>query len=192
MRYGRVMFCTTCGAAQTTSSLFCTSCGSDLRSKSEGATRTEPERAGSIEADLGAPPPKASRGRIVVLVVSLLILGIAAGVVITSTGAAEFAIGVRYTQKELDSAESAADRKGYSRGDKDGYDRGYEKGSTDGYVSGYSSGETVGYRNGKDDGCSEVFDEIGDNLIAIRYPFNKLSVYGYYYNRYDFLSSFCN
>jgi hypothetical protein len=115
--------------------------------------------------------------------VSVLVLGLLAGVALASAGAAEFAIGIRYAQRELDSAEAAADRKGYSRGDKAGYDRGYEAGSTACYLSGYSSGETVGYRNGKDDGCSEVFNEIGDNLIAIRYPFNKLSVFGCYYNR---------
>jgi len=105
------------------------------------------------------------------------------GTVLTAAGVAEFAIGVRFTQEELDDAKTKAEKRGYDRGDKAGYDRGYDVGSSDGYDSGYSYGQTTGYSSGKRDGCNNVFDEIGEYLIAIRYPFNKLSVYGYYWPR---------
>ena len=98
---------------------------------------------------------------------------------------AEFAIGVRYTKPELERAVEEADQRGFKRGDKAGYDRGYSEGEDFGYDSGYSAGSNAGYSRGENAGCNSVFDLIGETLIAIRYPWYKLNVYGYRYDRAD-------
>lgn len=124
-------------------------------------------------------PAARSRMRMPIFATLVLLVGALMGTGLTAAGVAEFAIGVRYTQQELDDAEATAEKRGFDRGDKAGYDRGYDVGSSDGY--------SIGYSTGQNDGCNNVFDEVGDYLIAIRYPFNKLSVYGYYWAR----SSIC-
>jgi flagellar biosynthesis/type III secretory pathway protein FliH len=72
-------------------------------------------------------------------------------------------------------------------GESAGYDAGEEAGYDDGLESGRTAGYAEGSRDGFSDGCNKVFDEIGENLIAIRAPWTRLSVYGLYWPR----SSIC-
>jgi hypothetical protein len=112
-------------------------------------------------------------------VVVIAILGLVVGTLLSATGSMEFAIGVRYNQQELDTATKKADKKGFDRGDSAGYSRGYSVGNSDGYAT----GQSAGYSSGFDAGCNAVFDKIGENLIAIRYPWYNSSIYGYYWPR---------
>jgi len=181
------MFCTTCGATVSATQQFCTSCGASVRVESEGLAEISSLKATEAVSEIASVSPTRSFKKTTLLIGLALIVGVLMGTVLTAAGVAKFAIGVRFTQEELDDAKTKAEKRGYDRGDKAGYDRGYDTGSSDGYDSGYSYGQTTGYSSGKRDGCNDVFDEIGEYLIAIRYPFNKLSVYGYYWPR----SSIC-
>lgn len=140
-----------------------------------------------IEPESPSTPSNQNRKRALLFASVALVAGSLLGTALTAAGVAEFAIGVRFTQEDLDDATSKAEKRGYDSGDKAGYDRGDKAGYDRGYDSGYSFGETTGYSSGKRDGCNGVFDKIGENLIAIRYPWYKSSVYGYYWPR----SSIC-
>ena len=169
------MNCTSCGTTITSNQDFCTSCGKSLKAEAESATAivTGVPMAAKLESPL--PPTTKKRSRALIFSAAALLIGVLIGTGLTAAGAAEFAIGVRFTQEELDDAKTKAEKRGYDRGDQAGFDRGYD--------SGYSYGQTSGYSSGKRDGCNSVFDEIGESLIAIRYPWYKSSVYGYYYRR---------
>ena len=169
------MFCTNCGATITSNQEFCTSCGKSLKAEAESATAfvTGVSLAAKLESPL--PPTIKKRSRSLIFSAAALLIGVLIGTGLTAAGAAEFVIGVRFTQEELDDAKTKAEKLGYDRGDQAGFDRGYD--------DGYSDGQTIGYSSGKRDGCNSVFDKIGENLIAIRYPWYDSSVYGYYYPR---------
>jgi flagellar biosynthesis/type III secretory pathway protein FliH len=130
---------------------------------------------------------KKPRAKRVLIVAGVALIGLILGTALTAAGLTEFAIGARYTQSELDVEKRDSEKRGYERGDEAGYERGYSAGQSDGYDTGYDSGQKAGYSAGLIRGCNNVFDEIGENLIAIRYPWYKISVYGYYWNR----SSIC-
>lgn len=160
-------------------------------------TSSGPPSHKSIEIEPESPstPSNQGRKRAILFAAVALVAGLLLGTALTAAGVAEFAIGVRFTREELDDAKSKAEKRGYDLGDKTGYDRGekagYNRGDKAGYDrgydSGYSYGQTTGYSSGKRDGCNSVFNKIGENLIAIRYPWYKSSVYGYYWPR----SSIC-
>lgn len=173
------MLCTSCGATITSNQDFCTSCGEGLKAEVESATPivTGVSMAAKLESPL--PPMTKKRSRALILSAAALLIGVLIGTSLTAAGTAEFAIGVRFTQVEMDDAKGKAEARGYGRGDKVGYDRGIKIG----YDRGYLNGESTGYSSGKRDGCNSVFDEIGESLIAIRYPWYKASVYGYRYQR---------
>ena len=124
-------------------------------------------------------PPSQFSWKWVLIPVATLIVGLLAGTAFTAVGVTEFLIGERYTAKELKIAKETSRKDGYEDGKSDGYEDGktdgYEDGKTDGFNSGYSFGVNVGE-------C-EIFDVMGDYLIAIAPPFNKLSVYGEYVGR---------
>lgn len=173
------MLCTSCGATITSNQDFCTSCGEGLKAEVESATPivTGVSMAAKLESPL--PPMTKKRSRALILSAAALLIGVLIGTSLTAAGTAEFAIGVRFTQVEMDDAKGKAEARGYGRGDKVGYDRGIKIG----YDRGYLNGKSTGYSSGKRDGCNSVFDEIGESLIAIRYPWYDSSVYGYYYRR---------
>lgn len=175
------MFCTSCGATITSNQEFCTSCGKSLKAEAESATAivTGVSMAAKLESPL--PPITKKRSRALIFSAAALLIGVLIGTGLTAAGAAEFAIGVRFTQEELDDAKTKAEKRGYDRGDQAGFDRGDQAGFDRGYDSGYSYGQTIGYSSGKSDGCNSVFDEIGESLIAI-IP-GTTRYYGYYYPR---------
>ena len=114
-------------------------------------------------SEQGETPPSQFGRKRVLIPVATLIVGLLAGTAFTAAGVTEFLIGDRYTAKELKIAKET------SRED------GYEDGQTDGYSMGYSYGENVGE-------C-KIFDVLGDYIVAISPPFNRLSVYGDYVGR---------
>ena len=114
-------------------------------------------------SEQGETPPSQFSWKWVLIPVATLIVGLLAGTAFTAAGVTEFLIGDRYTAKELKIAKET------SRED------GYEDGQTDGYSMGYSYGENVGE-------C-KIFDVLGDYIVAISPPFNRLSVYGDYVGR---------
>lgn len=181
------MFCTTCGATTSSTQQFCTSCGASIKIEAERSVELSSHKATEAAPEIAPTSPSRSSKKTPFLIGLALVVGILMGTVLTAAGVAEFAIGVRFTQEELDDAKTKAEKRGYDRGDKAGYDRGYDVGSSDGYDSGYSYGQTTGYSSGKRDGCNSVFDKIGENLIAIRYPWYDRDVYGFYWPR----SSIC-
>jgi flagellar biosynthesis/type III secretory pathway protein FliH len=126
-------------------------------------------------------PRRKTKSRL--LTVSVGVLSFALGVGLTGLGATEFAIGERFTKEELEKAK----KESYDLGESAGYDAGEEAGYDDGLESGRTAGYAEGSRDGFSDGCNKVFDEIGENLIAIRAPWTRLSVYGLYWPR----SSIC-
>ena len=181
------MFCTTCGASVSEQQDFCTTCGSS-RSKKTDSNQEVPR----IEASASAAAPfatemtstsKSSKAKRALAVTAVALVGLVLGTALTAAGLTEFAIGARYTQSELDVEKRDSEKRGYERGDEAGYERGYSAGQSDGYDTGYDSGQKAGYSAGLIRGCNNVFDEIGENLIAIRYPWYKINVYGYYWNR---------
>ena len=185
------MFCTTCGAPINNQQDFCTSCGSSqskVPELSQGANRIEPPTSErptvTVEAasttNFATKKPLAKRA---LIIAAVALVGLILGTALTAAGLTEFAIGARYTQVELDSEKRDSEK----QGDEAGYKRGYSTGRSDGYDTGYDSGQKAGYSAGLIRGCNNVFDEIGENLIAIRYPWYKINVYGYYWNR----SSIC-
>jgi hypothetical protein len=119
--------------------------------------------------------------------VATLIVGLLAGTAFTAVGFTEFLIGDRYTAGELKIAKEASRKDGYEDGKTDGYEDGktdgYEDGKTDGYEDGQSYGYSVGYPLGVNVGECKIFDLMGDYLVAIAPPFNRLSVYGDYVGR---------
>ena len=119
----------------------------------------------------GVTPPSQFSRKWVLIPVATLIVGLLAGTVFTAVGVTEFLIGDRYTAKELKIAKETSRKDGYEDGRTDGY----EDGKTDGYASGYLFGVNVGE-------C-EIFDVMGDYLVAIAPPFNRFSVYGDYVGR---------
>lgn len=181
------MFCTNCGSAITPTQQFCTSCGRGINTDAETASVTTATNLTTATLEIPVSQVKRRRGRIFLVAALAIVIGIASGTALTATGIAEFAIGVRFTQDELNAATEKAQRRGYNQGDEVGFDRGYKAGSAAGYKNGYSMGQSNGYSSGKRDGCNSVFDEIGENLIAIRYPWYTRNVYGYRYSR----SSIC-
>jgi hypothetical protein len=104
-----------------------------------------------------------TRFKRILIPASLVIAGVAIGTIFSSVGLTEFITGQRFSYQELKDATEEARQSGYEDGKADGFSQGF--------TSGQDSGE-----------CS-IFDEIGDNLIAIRWPFYKLNVYGNYYTR---------
>jgi hypothetical protein len=111
--------------------------------------------------------------------IATLIVGLIAGTAFTAVGFTEFLIGDRYTAGELKIAKETSRKDGYEDGRTDGY----EDGKTDGYEDGQSYGYSLGYPLGVDVGECKIFDLMGDYLVAIAPPFNRLSVYGDYVGR---------
>ena len=122
-------------------------------------------------SEQGETPPSQFGRKRVLIPVATLIVGLLAGTAFTAAGVTEFLIGDRYTAKELKIAKETSREDGYEDGQTDGY----EDGQTDGYSMGYSYGENVGE-------C-KIFDVLGDYIVAISPPFNRLSVYGDYVGR---------
>lgn len=123
----------------------------------------------------------------VLIPVATLIVGLLAGTALTAVGVSEFLIGDRYTTKELEIAKETSRKGGYEDGKGDGYEDGktdgYEDGKTDGYEEGKTDGYSLGYPIGVNVGECKIFDLMGDYLVAIAPPFNRLSVYGDYIGR---------
>jgi hypothetical protein len=147
----------------------------DNHEKGKGAKMTEfPSPANDTlktGSEHGVTPPSQFSRKWVLIPVATLIVGLLAGTVFTAVGVTEFLIGDRYTAKELKIAKETSRKDGYEDGRTDGY----EDGKTDGYASGYLFGVNVGE-------C-EIFDVMGDYLVAIAPPFNRFSVYGDYVGR---------
>jgi hypothetical protein len=163
----------------------------DNHEKGKGAKMTEfPSPANDTlktGSEHGVTPPSQFSRKWVLIPVATLIVGLLAGTVFTAVGVTEFLIGDRYTAKELKIAKETSRKDGYEDGRTDGYEDGktdgYEDGKTDGYEDGKTDGYASGYFFGVNVGECEIFDVMGDYLVAIAPPFNRFSVYGDYVGR---------
>jgi len=166
--------------------VFCTSCGQSFQPVGSAS----PERAQATESKITSltsvtstsesdkkTPRRKAKSRL--LTVSVGILSFVLGVGLTGLGATEFAIGDRFTKEELQKVS----KESYDLGESIGYEAGEEAGYDNGLTSGRAAGYAEGRRVGVAAGCNKVFDDIGENLIAIRAPWTRLSVYGLYWPR---------
>lgn len=180
------------------SALFCTSCGHRAGSQPVARTQEQPRQVAptpvrvedfseSETTSLGKAQREEARSfaRSAMVGLGISFVFLALGVGLTATGATEFIIGNRYTESELDNAVRTAVKVASEDAKEKGYEAGYDAGQSVGYRSGVDDGKSDGFRTGFDDGCNHVFDEIGENLIAIRAPWYESSVYGGYWPRND-------
>ena len=130
-------------------------------------------------SEQGETPPSQFGRKRVLIPVATLIVGLLAGTAFTAAGVTEFLIGDRYTAKELKIAKETSREDGYEDGQTDGY----EAGQTDGYEDGQTDGYSMGYSYGENVGECKIFGVLGDYIVAISPPFNRLSVYGDYVGR---------
>jgi len=190
------MFCTNCGFQMAESALFCTSCGRRRGVEPVAATQERPQfavptpqsdtvLAETQTTNVSEVRREDTRSFVKAALVGLTISAVflALGVGLTATGATEFIIGERFTKSEMDDAVLSAVSDAKEAAEEDGYDAGYDDGKSSGYTDGLEDGRSSGYSSGYDDGCNHVFDEIGENLIAIRSPFYESNVYGFYWPR---------
>jgi hypothetical protein len=138
-------------------------------------------------SEQGKTPSRQFSWKWILIPVATLIVGMLAGTAFAAVGVTEFLIGDRYTSGELKIAKETSRKDGYEDGKSDGYENGksdgYENGKNDGYEEGQSYGYSLGYPLGVSEGQCKIFDLMGDYLVAIAPPFNRLSVYGDYVGR---------
>jgi len=155
------MFCTNCGAVITSTHEFCTSCGADLRSIVVPAEQSRQNSSASSEFSNGKEDSRRGTSSVLLALVgvAVLLVGVVAGVLVTSAGAASFMIGERYTEGQLETAANAARQSGFENGKKTGYNDGFSDGKSDGYNTGFDAGKAEGYDTGYEAGSSVAFTD---------------------------------
>lgn len=175
--------CTACGAQNQTQNQFCTVCGvtlknSEVSNNSASEVISVETSSSDVSSEILKPIFELTKRNVLIALVLTLVVSFILGVRLTSENVLSGVIGNRYTEKRLKNEKAQSYEFGFSAGSDEGYSTGFSAGKDEGYSTGFSAGEI--------EGCNSVFDKIGNDLIAIRFPWYDTDVYGYRYSQSDF------